>query len=85
MQFLEIIPGFVLIIAGLLSLAISIIWLIFPFLVCSRLDKIHRELQLIELSTKKATPDAVTPYRAPVVAISKAERDAAWRAAQSAE
>jgi len=85
MDFINAIPGIFVIIGGLVLLGVGIIWAIFPFLVCARLDKIHRELQLIELSTKKAAPAAVSPYRSPVSSISQSERDAAWRAAQASD
>ena len=86
MQFLESIPAVLLIIGGIILTAIGIVWIILPFLLISRLDKIHRELQLIEINTKMTTPSAVPPaYRAPAPVMSKDARDAAWRAAQSAE
>ena len=40
-------------IAGILALIMVIMWLIFPWVVCSRLSKIHAELLKIEEQTRR--------------------------------
>ena len=40
-------------IAGTLALIAAVMWLVFPWLVCSRLSKIHTELTKIEQNTRR--------------------------------
>lgn len=58
MDFINAIPGIFVIIGGLMLFAIGIIWVIFPFLVCARLDKIKKaieegNMQAIRLAQRK--------------------------------
>lgn len=60
MDFINAIPGIFVILGGLILLGVGIIWAIFPFLVCARLDKIKKaiddgNMQAIRLAQRKTS------------------------------
>jgi len=49
MNIIESIPAVLLIVGGVILAAIGIVWIILPFLLISRLDKIKKEISEINM------------------------------------
>jgi hypothetical protein len=53
MNIIESIPAVLLIIGGIILTAIGIVWIILPFLLISRLDKIKTEINEINVAVMR--------------------------------